>query len=244
MKKIIKELMAEIYYNSFKKFSRVIGNRTLIYHAFGSKLKHDTYGISIDIKKFEDHIRHISDHYKIINIYDSKHMHENTVSVTIDDGYKDNIDAIDILSKYNIPFTLFISPVFLNTEKYLSSDDVKNISLMGNSEIGTHGHTHTRLSTLDYEKQLDELSESKKILESLINSKIDCVSYPHGSYNSDTLELVKKTGYRYAASSIKGINTIETNDYLLKRIEIISSDSIKSLDKKIKGYYDYYQIRT
>ena len=236
--------MAEIYYNSFRKFSRVIGNRALIYHAFGSKLKHDTYGISINIKKFEDHIRHISDHYKIINIYDSKHIYENTVSVTIDDGYKDNIEAINILSKYNIPFTLFISPVFLNTEKYLSSDDVKSIALMGNSEIGTHGHTHTRLSTLDYKKQLDELSESKKILESLINSKIDCISYPHGSYNSDTLELVKKTGYRYAASSIKGINTSETNDYLLKRIEIISSDSIKSLDKKIKGYYDYYQIRT
>ena len=244
MKKIIKELMAEIYYNSFKKFSRVMGNRALIYHAFGSKLKHDTYGISMDIKKFEDHIRYISDHYKIVNIYDSKNIHENTVSITIDDGYKDNVEAINILSKYNIPFTLFISPVFLNKEKYLSNDDVKDISLIDKSEIGTHGYTHTRLSVLDYKKQLGELSKSKKILESLINSKIDCISYPHGSYNSDTLELVKKTGYRYAASSIKGINTIETNDYLLKRIEIISSDSIKSLSKKIKGYYDYYQIRT
>ena len=244
MKKIIKDTVAELYYNTFKRFTRIQGNRALCYHAFGSKLKHDTYGISIDIKKFEEHIKYLSDHYRIVNIYDSKNITEDTISVTIDDGYKDNIQAINILSKYNFPFTLFISSNFLNKAGYLSNDDIKDISLINNSEIGTHGNTHVRLNKLDYDEQLNELSKSKIILESLINAEVDCMSYPHGSYNMNTLDLVKKIGYRYAASSIKGINTSATNQYLLKRIEIISSDSIKSLDKKIKGYYDYYQIRT
>ena len=49
-------------------------------------------------------------------------------------------------------------------------------------------------------------------------------------------------GYDYAASSIKGKNTTKTNKYLLKRSEIIKSDSLSTIIKKINGYYDYYSV--
>ena len=145
LKKSSKNLLGEIYYYFFKKYQEK-GNRSLIYHAFGSDLKHDTYGISIDINRFKEHMKFIINNYEIthINNLDSS---EINVSVTIDDGYKDTLNAIDILIKNNIPFTLYISPENLDKTDYLSSKDVKNISLINMCKIGTHGYSHKRLST-------------------------------------------------------------------------------------------------
>ena len=164
------------------------------------------------------------------------------MSITIDDGYKDNLDAIEILNKYNIPFTLYVTISTLDTQGYLSTEDIKSLSCLDNCEIGSHSYNHVRLNTISNEKIFFELSESKKIIENMIGNKISGISYPHGSYNQYVLDILKTVGYDYAASSIKGKNTAKTNKYLLKRSEIIKSDSLSTIIKKINGYYDYYSV--
>ena len=62
----------------------------------------------------------------------------------------------------------------------------------------------------------------------------------NGSFNNDTMNILKKSSYDFAATSIKGINTNDMQKFLLRRNEIVSNDKICDLDKKIKGYYDYY----
>lgn len=59
-----KAIIGEIYYNGYYRY-KTTKNRILIYHAFGSKLKHDSYGISINPKKFEEHLKFL----KIITQY-------------------------------------------------------------------------------------------------------------------------------------------------------------------------------
>ena len=66
------------------------------------------------------------------------------------------------------------------------------------------------------------------------------MSFPHGSYNEDTILLLKEIGYKYAATSKKGLNIEQTKNFLIYRSEIIASDMIKDLKKKIDGFYDYY----
>ena len=100
--------------------------------------------------------------------------------MTIDDGYKDTLNAIDILIKKNIPFTLYISPENLDKTYYLSSKDVKDISLINMCIIGTHGYSHKKLSTLDKAQQHTELQKSKIVLEELIGKEVNTLSYPHG----------------------------------------------------------------
>ena len=238
VKNIIRNIGGYVYYNAIKKFQDY-GNRCLIYHAFGSKLKHDTYGISIDINKFESHIKYLNDNYKIININNFR-SNELTVSISIDDGYKDTIDAINILNKYNTPFALFMTTGSMNEDTFLSSNDIREISQLKQSMIGTHGLSHCKLADLNYQKQYDELINSKRELESIIERKIDITSYPHGSYNVDTLNILSRLEYKWAACSKKGFNSIKTNNYLLQRSEIIASDDVRDLEYKIKGYYDYY----
>ena len=54
------------------------------------------------------------------------------------------------------------------------------------------------------------------------------------------LMLLKDIGYKYAATSKKGLNTNQTQKLSIYRSEIIASDMIKDLKKKIDGFYDYY----
>ena len=82
--------------------------------------------------------------------------------------------------------------------------------------------------------------KSKIRIEEIINEKINSVSYPHGSYNSNIFAILDNLEYQYAFSSIKGLNNVSTNKYLLRRSEIISTDKVKDLNKKIKGFYDFY----
>ncbi|MBT4463007.1 MAG: polysaccharide deacetylase family protein [Gammaproteobacteria bacterium] len=241
-KNTLKETLGFFYYNYYLKYAQTPGNRALIYHAFGTKFKHDTYGFSIDINKFEEHIKYYRDNYKIININEYMNYNIDTLSITIDDGYKDNLDAVEILNKYNIPFTLYVTSSTLDTRDYLSSGDVKSLSDLANCEIASHSHDHVKLETIANDKILFQLSESKKVLENIIGSEISGISYPHGSYNEYTLSILESIGYKYASSSIKGKNNKNTNKYLLRRSEIVQSDSLSVISKKIKGYYDYYAV--
>ena len=122
----------------------------------------------------------------------------------------------------------------------MSSNDVKDISLLEYSNIGSHGKTHLKLGLLNAQQQRSELSESQKYIESIIKSKVKLISFPHGSYNAATLSLLNELDYNLAATSKKGFNTDVTDKYSLYRSEIINSDSTHQLKKKIEGFYDFY----
>ena len=162
------------------------------------------------------------------------------MSLSIDDGYKDTIEAIDILTEYKFPFSLFITSSNINKKGYLSKHDIANISQNEYSMIGTHGANHIKLGMIDKTNQYIELKNSKDIIEDIIAKEVSSLSYPHGSYNLDTINIAKDLGYQWAACSMKGFNGVKTNRYLLNRSEIISTDTSRDLLKKIEGHYDYY----
>ena len=238
IKNIVKDIAATIYYNSFKRFSNCVGNRTLIYHAFGMDLSHDTYGISIPLDKFKEHMVFIKDNYEVKPLSES-YSNNISISITIDDGYKDTMYAADILNKLSIPFTLFISTDNIGLKDYLTKKNIKDLSNLSISEIGSHGKTHTRLGTLTTQDQDNEVKSSKIALEKIINQTIESISLPHGSYNNDTFDVIRNNNYKRIATSIKGFNRSD-NNMIIKRSEIIRHDNINHLVKKLKGYYDYY----
>ena len=91
---------------------------------------------------------------------------------------------------------------------------------------------------------LHEIIEGKKILEDIIQKKIYHASYPHGAYNALTCNLIKESKFYSAACSRIGINNVNNlNMYCLRRNEIIKSDNLNELYKKIVGYYDFMGVR-
>jgi peptidoglycan/xylan/chitin deacetylase (PgdA/CDA1 family) len=58
--------------------------------------------------------------------------------------------------------------------------------------IGLHTYSHPALASHPYNIQYDEISNCKIELEKLLGKEVDTIAYPYGSYNKDTLTILKK----------------------------------------------------
>ncbi len=238
VKKIVKEAGGFFYYNLFNRFSNKSGNKTLIYHAFGIRLSHDTYGISIPINDFDTHMSFIGENYKTVPLNQSNTV-DITISITIDDGYEDTMKAAEILNKYNIPYTIFMTSDHLNKKNYLTNDNLRELNNDKLCEVGSHGKTHGKLGKMKKSIQKIEILESKKTLEDILGTSVTSFSLPHGSYNSYTFPIIFETDYERIATSKKGFNS-QNQKKIIRRSEIIKSDTMRCINKKILGYYDFY----
>src|SRR5579883_2894136 len=97
------------------------GFRILLYHAIGSCLEHDTYGMSIRPDLFERHMAILAK-TRWVSVEDLSDGRESSyplrIAVTLDDGYRDALEvAAPILQKYQIPFTVFVTTSFVESKK-------------------------------------------------------------------------------------------------------------------------------
>src|SRR3989344_2144741 len=103
-------------------------------------------------------------------------------------------------------------------ELYLNKEEIKEMSEDG-QEFGSHTLSHPILPSQSEEKQREEIVESKKILEKILNKKINSFCYPYGKYNETTLKLVKEAGYTNAIIVNPEDNTKNTNLFEINRYD-------------------------
>lgn len=146
--------------------------------------------------------------------------------ITFDDGFKDNyIIANCILKKYNaVGFYMVSSSVigknnYRNTNgvnSYMSADDLKQLIIEGNC-ICCHTASHHRMSISDSEQILkEEIINSKKNLEDILESKIDIFCWcggEAGTYTKAAADIIRKN-YKYGMMTnnfpiIKGVDPFQ-----------------------------------
>ena len=86
---------------------------------------------------------------------------------------------------------------------YLSKDE---LLIMYNSgmRFGSHGLTHSWLETMQYKEQYIEVSKSFELLKSfgVLNKKdLLYMCYPYGSFNEDTIKVLKELEVDYGLST-------------------------------------------
>ena len=64
--------------------------------------------------------------------------------------------------------------------------------------IGSHTRTHVSLPMESTESAVDELSDSKRVLEQHLGEPIDHFAYPGGQFTPAVVEAIEQCGYRYA----------------------------------------------
>ena len=75
---------------------------------------------------------------------------------------------------------------------FLSKSDIKLLVSQGHA-IGLHSHTHPYLlKNLSKFNQNQEYKKNKSILSKISNTKIFSMSHPCGSYNKDSIQILKK----------------------------------------------------
>ncbi len=75
-------------------------------------------------------------------------------------------------------------------ELYLDWDDLREMRAQG-MVIGGHTMTHPWLARLGAGQQEEEITESLEILGRELGERIEAFAYPYGSYNADTLEILR-----------------------------------------------------
>ena len=79
---------------------------------------------------------------------------------------------------------------YSNKKLGISAESLKALDADPLCTIGAHTVSHPKLDTLSSEEQRKEIMQSKQELEALLSHPIRHFSYPHGSYNDDTLKIV------------------------------------------------------
>lgn len=140
--------------------------------------------------------------------------------LTFDDGYDDfYTNAWPVLKEYGFHAAVFMITSFVGKPGYLTQDELKQLSASG-VDIQCHTVTHPYLNTLAYDRQYTELSDSKTWLENHLGGSVDFIAYPSGKYNSDTLAIVDKLGYKLAFRMSGGWADINDNPALVPRVYV------------------------
>jgi len=244
------------------------GLRILLYHAVGTRLRHDPYGISISTELFERHMALLAGIKDIrpVGLLDwrpaSQGLH---VAVTFDDGYRDNYTfALPILERFNLKATFYLVTGYIGSDRVfewirdskgmsddvsvsrsefmpLNWDQVLEMERRG-MEFGSHSHSHRSLSEIDPGIIAGELGESIRELEKHLSDGAYSFACPFGVWREAAeklKELVQGSGYSGAFLGKWGALKKKAHPYDMPRLTIYGWDSLGVFQRKIGGSYDW-----
>jgi peptidoglycan/xylan/chitin deacetylase (PgdA/CDA1 family) len=67
--------------------------------------------------------------------------------------------------------------------------------------VGAHGCTHQRLTSLAAAARMEEIQSSRVEAEALSAMPVNGFAYPHGDRDAETIDMVRRAGYRWACST-------------------------------------------
>lgn len=157
-----------------------------------------------------------------------------SIVLTFDDGWENQFKyAYPILKKYDNTATFFIFTHAIDTEGFMTWDEVK---IMDNNGMTIGGHTRTHpylVNITDPVVLRREIIGGKSVIENRIGRPIDLFAYPYGHYDDQIIEIVKEAGYKTARSAYYGIHNAPEEIYKLKGIE--ATDDFDKFVKDLNG---------
>lgn len=157
------------------------------------------------------------------------------VAITLDDGYRDNFTvALPLFRRLQVPFCVYVTTGFVDNQLPMwwypgehlgiGADELKALAADPLCTIGAHTVGHPHLDTLSPDAQRREIENSRRWLEALTQRPVSHFSYPHGAYNSHTVDICRELGFLTAVTT-NGC-TVRSNykPLQLDRINIVQPD--------------------
>jgi peptidoglycan/xylan/chitin deacetylase (PgdA/CDA1 family) len=159
-------------------------------------------------------------------------VRSNLVILTFDDGYVDTLtQAAPLLARFGFGATCYLVSDRLGDcsrwddtrtgeRKSLMSTEQVSAWLAAGMEIASHSRTHPMLHLVPDSEAETEIRDSRSALQATFGTTIEHFAYPFGGFSSRTVELVRRAGYRSAATIHPGIASNRDDPHLLPRVLI------------------------
>jgi len=203
---------------SDKQMSRPRVQFLYIHHTFKDELP--------SLVRLVDHLKR---HFEIISHSEAvRRIWEDDIdkpylSISSDDGFKNNVLAAKVLSERDISACFFINPGLVGEGdfnrvkthcadklhfppvEFLDWSDVESLLSMGH-EIGSHTMEHMRISSKSTDEVRKDIVESHQVLTERCG-KVDHFAWPYGLFsdcNAEAVKAVFEAGYTSCSSAERG----------------------------------------
>jgi len=200
----------------------------LLYHRIGP----EPDDLTVGTMRFQGDLEYLSrEGYNPLSLTQIKHLLSDSaailpdkpVVITFDDGYVDNYEnAFPLLEKYSMKASFYMITGMTGQPNRMTASHIREMAAAG-MDFGSHTVTHRQLADLSPQEAKTELTESKFALEQILSKAVDFIAYPCGSYNNDSLRLVRETGYTGGFSVRLGF-AMFNNGLAIRRIPIFHYD--------------------
>lgn len=204
------------------------GVLVLEYHHVSDDVEDEGWAYTVPVADFKEQLDYLqAQGYTTISMQDfvrakkgKQELPEKPVILTFDDGYEDNYTVLlPMLEERGMKATVYMVTNSIGRKGYLSWNQLRDMQNRG-IELGSHTANHQPLTSLERDKQAEEMKLSKLLMEWNGLKTIFTFSYPNGAYDEGMPELLKENEYLTAVTGDGGLNTFKTNPYLLQRTNI------------------------
>ena len=193
---------------------------------------------------------------------DEGRLRPRSVVLTFDDGFRGVLlHAYPVLKRYGFPATLFLATGSMGQAEFpwvrhwllgdedpqeyrpLSWDEIRGLDSTV-VELGSHTVSHPHLGRLPPKKMEEELTESRRQIETETGQAVRFLAYPGGiaryaDHSTETRRLLMATGYSAALVSEVGRNGPSADRFTLRRLGVGVDDSLGVFGAKVVGAYSW-----
>lgn len=176
----------------------------------------DVYRVDLSVapNSFRQQMAYLKENgYTTIDFYDlssaivaHSELPEKPILLTFDDGYIDNYEeAFPILQEFGYKGTFFVVTEFIDAgrEGYMTWEMIEEMAQAG-QRIESHSRTHPDLSTKSRDGLIWEILGSQETLTAHIGYKPRYFCYPGGTYNDETIQILKELDFWGAVTTENG----------------------------------------
>ena len=138
-------------------------------------------------------------------------MPSSYITFSIDDGHPKDLNAAELLSKYDLKGTFYI-PATNPEREVMSASQIRSIAQ--DFEVGAHTYGHRPLTRLPLETVRAEVANGKKWLEDIVGSEVISFCYPRGEFSSRVVKVVSECGFLGARTCMFNLTTFPKNPWL------------------------------
>ncbi len=118
---------------------------------------------------------------------------------------------------------------------------VREMEESGWVSFGAHTIHHPDLERLTNPLEVQrEVGECRTMLEQQLGHSVDIFAYPYGHIGDYGPQAVKQAGYKWAVTTAPGLNTRESNPYLLYRRNADANRSLWVMAADIAGVWSFF----